>query len=196
MIPLSSLYEVNMQEINILGISGSLRSASVNSGLLRAAQSLLPEGMSLTIAKIEAIPLYNGDLDVSPPPEGVTLFKQKIAAADGLLIATPEYNYSVPGVLKNALDWVSRPLQNSPLNDLPAAIMGAGGKFGTVRAQHHLRQIAVCLNLLVLPTPEVMVQNSWEKFDKLGNLQDEATKEAIRKLLLAFRHWIELLRAK
>lgn len=185
-----------MQEINILGISGSLRSASFNSGLLRAARSLLPEGMYLTIADIKDIPFYNGDLEVSQPPESVTLFKQKISEADGLLIATPEYNYSVPGILKNALDWVSRPIKSSPLNDLPTAIMGAGGKFGTARAQHHLRQIGVSLNLLVFPSPEVMVQNSWEKFDKEGNLQDEATQEAIRKLLLAFQHWITLLKAK
>ncbi len=181
------------QAIHLLGISGSLRKGSYNTGLLRTAAELLPEGMTLEIYDIGAIPLYNSDLEAQQIPEPVKHFKERIVAADGLLIATPEYNYSVPGVLKNAIDWASRPPRNSPLKGKPLAIIGAGGMFGTVRAQLHLRQIATELDTLTLNKPEVLVARPWEKFDAEGNLTDEASRQALRALLEAFAAWIKRL---
>ncbi len=136
---------------HILGFSGSLRQASINSGLLRAAQTVLPVDMTLEIYDLTPIPLFCQDLvDQGNVPVPVQAFKARLAAADGLLMATPEYNYSIPGVLKNAIDWASRPVADSPLNGKPLAIMGAGGAMGTSRAQYHLRQVAVYTNMLPL----------------------------------------------
>ena len=126
--------------IHVLGISGSLRRASWNTGLLHAAGELLPEGMSLEIADLADVPLYNQDHDGPAAPEAIKQFKERIRAADALLIATPEYNGSIPGVLKNAIDWASRPMNDSPLAGKPLAIMGAGGIGGTIRAQLALPQ--------------------------------------------------------
>jgi chromate reductase len=182
-----------MNQIRLLGISGSLRTGSANSGLLRAAQAVLPPGMTLTIHNLAALPLYNADSDGPAPPGPVRALKDAIAAADGLLIATPEYNYSVTGVLKNAIDWASRPPAESPLTGKPLAMMGAGGAMGTVRAQSHLRQIAQFNGMLTLAKPEVYVANVREKFDQAGNLKDEATLKAIRRLLEAFEAWIRRL---
>ena len=128
--------------INVLGFSGSLRKASSNSGLLRAAKDVLPENMTLEIFDLSSIPLFNLDIE-SNLPEPVRLLREKITSADALIIAVTEYNYSISGVLKNAIDWASRPAQNSSLNGKPFAMMGAGGGLGTARAQYHLRQIAV-----------------------------------------------------
>lgn len=180
--------------IHVLGISGSLRRGSYNSGLLRAASGLLPEGMTLGIFDLAPIPLYNADLDAAHTPEAVQEFKDRIRAADAILIATPEYNYSIPGVLKNALDWASRPVKESPFNGKPLAILGAGGTGGTIRAQAHLRQVAMFLNMHALNRPEVLVMRSWEKFDANGNLTDEPTREAIRSLLVALGDWARKLR--
>lgn len=182
--------------IHILGISGSLRKASHNTGLLRAAQGMLPEGITLEIADLSQIPLYNGDLGNEGAPESVQQFKARIAAADALLIATPEYNYSLTGVLKNAIDWASRPPQTSPLNGKPLAITGAGGRFGTVRAQLHLRQIAVFTNMLPLNKPELMIPMAWEKFDAEGNLTDPQTIEQLKELLEALVVWTRRLRGE
>jgi chromate reductase len=183
--------------IRVLGISGSLRRNSYNTGLLRAAAELLPEGMTLETFDLAPIPPFNQDiLDTSGPPEPVKQFKARIAAADALLIATPEYNYSIPGVLKNAIDWASRPVQDSPLNGKPLSIMGAGGVMGTSRAQYHLRQVAVFTNMLPLNKPEVMVQRSQEKFDAKGNLTDEPTRQQIRALLEALSAWTRRLRGR
>ncbi len=182
-----------MASIRVVGISGSLRSGSYNTGLLRAAQQLAPEGMVVDIADIAAIPLYNGDLDRDGGPAVVHELKETLRAADALLFAIPEYNYSIPGVLKNVIDWVSRPPQTSPLNGKPTAIMGAGGRFGTVRAQLHFRQIAVFTNLLVLNKPELMVQAAWEKFDEKGDLSDEQVREQVRDLLVALADWTQRL---
>ena len=184
---------MNINKIKILGISGSLRKNSLNKYLLEAATELQPDNMNIEIFDISDIPLYNEDIRVSGEPEPVKLFKHKIAEADALLIATPEYNYSIPGVLKNAIDWASRPPTESPLNGKPLAIMGAGGRMGTVRAQNHLRQIAVETNMLTMNKPEVLVARAREKFDKDGKLTDERTKAQIRKLLNAFTDWIMLL---
>jgi chromate reductase, NAD(P)H dehydrogenase (quinone) len=182
--------------IRVVGISGSLRAASYNSGLLRAAAEVLPPGMTLEIADLRPLPMYDGDIEAAGEPEPVTRFKAQIAAADALLIATPEYNYSIPGVLKNAIDWASRPIQTSPFNGKPVAIMGAGGLFGTTRAQLHLRQIAVYLNLLPINKPEVRIVKAWEKFDDAGNLTDEATRAEVRALLDALAAWTRRLRGK
>jgi chromate reductase len=181
-------------KIKVLGIAGSLRKASYNRGLLRAAQTELPEDMELEIYDIAGIPLFNEDVLNAGAPDVVKDFKAKIAAADALLIATPEYNYSIPGVLKNAIDWASRPAKESPLNDMPLAIMGAGGISGTARAQTALRQVAVFTNIHSLNKPEVQVQRSWEKFDAEGNLTDEQIRQAVHNLLIALDAWTRRLR--
>lgn len=181
--------------VHVLGVSGSLRRGSLNTALLHAAAERLPEGMTLEIHDLAAIPLYNGDLEASGMPAPVQAFKERIAAADALLIATPEYNYSIPGVLKNALDWASRPMP-SPMGGKPLAITGAGGRFGTVRAQLHLRQIAVYLNLLPLNKPELMIPLAWEKFDEQGQLTDEPTRTALHDLLAALGDWTRQLRGE
>ncbi len=184
-----------VSSVHVLGISGSLRKFSYNAGLLRAASELLPEGMTLEVFDLAPIPLFNQDLtDSGNIPEPVQQFKARIAAADALLIATPEYNYSMPGVLKNAIDWASRPLQGSPLDGKPLAMMGAGGGMGTSRAQHHLRQIAVFTNMLPLNKPEVTVQRAFEKFDAQGHLTDEPTRQQVRALLEALVAWTRRLR--
>jgi chromate reductase, NAD(P)H dehydrogenase (quinone) len=175
--------------MHVLGISGSLRKASHNTGLLRAAMEVLPEGVTLERFDLTPIPFYNSDLESRGEPAAVTEMKARIAAADALLIATPEYNYSVSGVLKNALDWASRPVRSSPLNGKPLAMMGAGGSQGTVRAQMHLRQILLHNGVLVLPKPELYVYNAREKFDAEGNLTDERTRQSLRALLEALLAW-------
>jgi chromate reductase, NAD(P)H dehydrogenase (quinone) len=180
--------------LHVLGIAGSLRAGSYNRMLLRAASSLLPDDMTLEFAEIAAIPLYNADLEAQALPESVQTLKERIRAADALLIATPEYNYSIPGVLKNALDWASRP-PDPPLQGKPTAIMGASqGLFGTVRAQMQLRQVAVVTNMLILNRPEVLVPRAQEKFSPEGDLLDEKTAEAVRRLLSALKDWTVTVR--
>lgn len=179
--------------VHILGISGSLRRGSFNTALLRNAQAMLPADASLEIADLSGIPLFNQDHE-REPPEAVRAFKAKIAAADALLFAVPEYNYSIPGVLKNAIDWASRPYNEQPFNGKPAAIMGAGGRFGTVRAQLHFRQIAGYLNLLVLPRPELMVPLAHQKFDADGVLTDQDARDQLKALVNALVEWTRRLR--
>ena len=182
-----------LEKIHVLGFSGSLRKASFNAGLLRRAIEQLPDDMTLEVFDLAPIPFYNEELNVDGGPEPVKAFKSKIAAADALLFATPEYNYSMPGVLKNAIDWASRPLKESPLNEKPLAIMGAGGIMGTSRAQAHLRQVAVFTNMHPLNRPEVQVQRAWEKFDQNGNLTDESVRQSVRALLVALAAWTRRL---
>src|SRR5436190_23947930 len=170
--------------IHMLGFAGSLRKNSYNRASLKIAQQLVPDGAELEIVTLDEIPLFNQDYE-NDEPAPVRSFKEKIHHADSLLVVTPEYNYSVPGVLKNAIDWASRPTGKSVLEGKPAAIMGAGGRFGTVRAQLHLRQIFLYLHMPVLMQPDVHVFNAWEKFDSEGNLTDEKTREQIKALLLA-----------
>src|SRR5437764_5060692 len=170
--------------IHMLGFAGSLRKNSYNRAGLKIAQQLVPEGAELEIVTLDEIPLYNQDYE-NDEPAPVRSFKEKIHHADSLLVVTPEYNYSIPGVLKNAIDWASRPTGKSVLEGKPAAIMGAGGRFGTVRAQLHLRQIFLYLHMPVLMQPDVHVFNTWEKFDSDGNLTDEKTREQIKALLEA-----------
>ena len=175
--------------VTILGIAGSLRKASFNHGALRAAAELVPEGASLEIFELDGIPGFNQD-DERNPPEKVAEFKRKIREADAILFVTPEYNYSVPGVLKNAIDWASRPYGDSAWNGKPAAIMGASvGGIATARAQYHLRQTMVFLNMFPINQPEVMIGNAGEKFDDQGNLTDETTKDFIRQLLVNLVDW-------
>jgi chromate reductase len=175
--------------LTILGIAGSLRKASFNRAALRAAQQLVPDGASLEIFDLDGIPPFNQD-DEAHPPERVTLFKQRIRAADAILIVTPEYNYSIPGVLKNAIDWASRPYGDSAWEGKPVALMGASvGAMGTSRAQYHLRQVFVFLNMYALNRPEVMITNATKRFDEKGNLTDEDTKAHIQKLLAALVAW-------
>jgi len=140
---------IGMVGVHVLGISGSLRKASYNTALLRPASELLPRGMTLEVFDLSSIPLYNDDVRALGFPKPVQEFRSRIAAADALLIATPEYNFSIPGVLKNAIDWASRP-PDPPLDGKPLAIMGAStGNFGTVRAQMHLRQVCVDIPVVV-----------------------------------------------
>lgn len=175
--------------LHVLGISGSLRAHSYNTGLLRAAAELLPAQMSLEIFDLAELPLYNQDTESVGYPHAVALLRERVAAADAILFACPEYNYSVTGVLKNAIDWASRPGGNAPLTGKPAAIIGAGGRFGTVRAQLHLRQICTHLAMPLLPTPELMVVRAWEHFDEQGNLTDSNTREQLHGVLAALERW-------
>ena len=185
---------VEMAGVRLLGVSGSLRKGSYNTALLRAASELLPEGMTLEIFDLSSIPLYNDDVRALGFPKPVQEFRDRIAAADALLIATPEYNFSIPGVLKNAIDWASRP-PDPPLNGRPVGIMGAStGNFGTVRAQMHLRQVCVFCNMFPLNKPEVLVMRAKEKFDANGRLIDETARGFIRDMLLALADWTRRLR--
>src|SRR4030095_5256429 len=175
--------------IRLLGIAGSLRRGSYNRAALRAATTLVPEGVTLETFDLEGIPGFNED-DERIPPARVVELKRSIRAADAVLIVTPEYNYSVPGVLKNAIDWASRPYGDSAWSGKPAAIMGASiGTIGTARAQYHLRQMMVFLNMYPINQPELMIGNASKRFDAAGNLTDETTKDFIRQLLQNLVDW-------
>jgi len=171
------------QPIRILGIAGSLRRKSYNRAALRAAQQLVPEDAVIDSFELDGIPVFSEDDERQPPPK-VVEFKKRIREADAILFVTPEYNYSIPGVLKNAIDWASRPYGDSAWTDKPAAIMGASvGTLGTARAQYHLRQVFVFLNVHAINQPEVMIANAAQNFDAEGNLTNETTKNLIRQLL-------------
>ncbi|MFN3324280.1 MAG: NADPH-dependent FMN reductase [Bryobacteraceae bacterium] len=181
--------------VRVLGFAGSLRKASYNRALLRAAQELAPEGMTIDIFDLSPIPLYNFDVEQQGDPEPVTAFKNAIRAADAVLIATPEYQHGIPGVLKNALDWASRPPRSSPLQDKPAAILGATpGRLGTARAQTQLRQSLTYNRTYPLLQPEVLIASAGEKFDAEGRLTDEDTRTHVRRLLEELVRWTLLLR--
>jgi chromate reductase, NAD(P)H dehydrogenase (quinone) len=168
--------------MKILGISGSVRNGSFNRGLLRAAQDVAPEGVEIEIYDIEDIQAYNADVDRVEPPAEVQAFKAAIADADALLIACPEYNGSFSGVLKNALDWASRPLASTPLMGKPAAMVGAsGGPSGTARAQAALLPVLMACGVITMPKPGVMVRNSASLFDEDINLTDQDTRDRIRQ---------------
>lgn len=177
------------KQITILGFAGSLRKGSYNKALLRAALELLPENAKLEIYDLEGIPPYNMDTE-NRMPEKVREFKAKIRAADALLIATPEHNYSMPGVLKNAIDWASRPYGDNSFEGKPAAIMSASpGMLGGVKAQFHLRQTFVFLDVRAVNRPEVVVTFAGEKIDDKGRVTDEKTREKIKELLDALVAW-------
>ncbi len=188
---------MDKQQIKVLGFSGSFRKGSFNTALINHAIRLSPEHIKMEKFDISPIPLFNEDTRVEVgEPEPVKLFKQKIAEADALLMAVPEYNYSIAGVLKNAIDWASRPLDTSPLFNKPFAMMSAGGGLGGGRAQYHMRQVAVYLNMQPINKPELMVPRANEKFDKDGNLVDSSIEDKILNLLEALYEWTILLKRK
>jgi chromate reductase len=180
-------------DIKILGIPGSLRQASFNRSALRAAQELVPAGASLDVFDLDGIPPYNQDQEKQAPPRVIEL-KARVRASDAVLFATPEYNYSVPGVLKNAIDWASRPYGDSAWAGKPVALMGASvGMLGTARAQYHLRQSFVFLNMYPVNQPEVLIANAAQRFNERGELTDETSRELIRKLLAELVAWTRRL---
>lgn len=182
--------------IKILGISGSLREGSYNTGALKAAVELVPENAEIEIFDISGFPEFVQGQDQDPPAK-VVEFKKKIREADAILISSPEYNYSVPGVLKNAIDWASRPYGDSAWDGKPAAIMGASiGAVGTARMQYHLRQIMVFLNMFPINRPEVMIGNCSDKYDEAGKLTDETTRGFIRDLVKNLVDWTANVRPR
>lgn len=173
--------------MKVLGICGSLRQGSFNAMALRAAQKLAPAGMTVEIADISRIPLYNDDVRLAGEPAPVAELKEQVRAADAVLLVSPEYNFSVPGVLKNTLDWMSRP-PAPPFDGKVVAIMGAsGGPLGTARGQYDLRKILVYMNTFTVNKPEVFIGNAQTKFDAQGALTDEATAKFIADLLLSLQ---------
>ena len=185
-----------LSQIRVVGFAGSLRQQSYNRALLRAALELLPEGMDLEIVELADLPLFSEDQEL-PPPAPVQVFCQNIRQADALLIATPEYNYSFSGVLKNAIDWASRPPGHGAMQGKPTAIMGCSiGRFGTVRAQLALRQTLLYLNVPAVMLPEVLVTNAAERFDSEGRLRDERTRKQVAELLIALTELVNVTRKR
>jgi chromate reductase len=181
-------------KVKVLGFAGSLRKDSYNKILLNAAVELKPDSVELETFDLEGIPLFNQDQE-EQPPKIVKEFKEKIKAADALLIVTPEYNYSVPGVLKNAIDWASRPYGDNVFDEKPVAVMSASeGMLGGARAQYHLRQTLISLNMHPLNKPEVIVSQIDEKIDADGKVVDEKTRKKIGKVLEALVAWTERVR--
>jgi chromate reductase len=177
--------------MKILAISGALRKGSTNTALLHTVKKLAPEGLEIEIVTLHGIPLYDGDVEAEKGiPDGILTLKERIRAADAVIIATPEYNFSIPGVLKNATDWLSR--DGNPFKWKRVGVMGAsGGPIGTARSQYHLRQNLQGLEAIVMPKPEVFVTNSASKFDEKGDLNDEPTRKAIETWLKHFKEWVE-----
>jgi chromate reductase len=183
--------------LHFLGISGSLRKGSYNTMLLKIALASVPEGITTEIGDISDLPLYNADVEALAYPAPAMRLKEQIHRADALVIATPEYNYSMPGVLKNAIDWVSRPPKDSPFFNKPFAILSAStGMLGGARAQYHLRQSSIFLNMHPLNRPEVIVGKAQDKFDANGNFTDEMGKDLIKKQMAALAEWTKLLQNK
>ena len=179
--------------ISILSFAGSLRSGSYNRALLRAAAELLPNDTKMEIFDLNGIPPFNQDMETAMP-DRVKEFKAKIRAADAVLIATPEANYSVPGVLKNAIDWASRPYGDNSFEHKPVAVMSAStGMLGGARAQYHLRQIFVFLDMHPINKPEVFVTFANQKVDETGKLRDEPTREKIKELVESLVAWTRKL---
>ncbi len=179
--------------IQILGIAGSLRQGSYNRAALRAAVKLVPDDATLETFELHGIPPFNQD-EEGRPPQPVIELKARIRAVDAILFVTPEYNYSVPGVLKNTIDWASRPSGDNAWDGKPAAIMGLSvGMLGSARAQYHLRQMCVFLNMYPLNQPEVMIPEASSKFDDHGNLTDQKTRDKIKELLHALTVWTRRL---
>jgi len=180
-----------MRELKLLGICGSLRRQSTNAGLLRAAMAELPEGVSMAIADLSEVPFYNADLVAKPA--AVDKLLAQMATADALVLACPEYNYSIAPALKNALDWASREPNNALLAGKPAAILGAGGGMGTSRAQYHLRQVCVFLDLHPLNKPEVFANAFAGAFDADGNLTDARLIQQVAAQMQALAAWTRQL---
>jgi len=184
------------EQLKILGVCGSLRKASLNMAALRACGGLMPAGMSMTIAQIGDIPMYNQDVFDAGIPAPAQRFYDEIAAADGVLIASPEYNFSLPPLLKNAIDWVSK-MPKQPFDNKPIAVFSCSqGPLGGARVQYDLRRILVQLWGHVLPRPEVFVGVAQTKFDKDGKLTDETTKKFLTDLMVGLKAWTERMRVK
>jgi len=181
------------EQINIVGMAGSLRRGSYNRALLRLAPQVLPDNATLELVSLADIPFYNGDVEEAGMPTGVADFRARIGAADALLISTPEYNSSVPAVLKNAIDWASRG-PDSPLRGKTAALMGGGGGFGSYRSQSHLRDVLRNTGIMELPAPPVQIRNIWNKFDENLELLDPQVLRRVRSLLTALVSWTLALR--
>jgi len=176
--------------LRILGICGSLRAASYNGWLLRAAAELAPSGMTIAVHELAAIPQYNQDVEARGDPAPVAALRDALRDAGAALIASPEYNYGVPGVLKNALDWISRPHDQAPLRRKPVAIMGSSrGGSGTMRMQLQLRLTLQALDAYAMPKPEIVIPHCVEKFDSAGRLTDVTTREHLATFLDAFAVW-------
>jgi len=184
------------EQFKILAFVGSLRKGSYNKALVRAALEVAPKNVTMEVFDLEGIPPFNQDNENNPPPK-VTEFKEKIRSADALLIATPEYNYSIPGVLKNAIDWASRPYRDNSLADKPVAIMSASsGMLGGARAQYHLRQSFVFLNMHPVNKPEVILPFAAQNVDADGKLTNEQTKILIKQLIESLVAWTNRLKCK
>ena len=179
---------MSASSIRLVGLSGSLRAQSYNSAALRAIASLLPEGMRFAIASLAELPFYNSDVEQQGMPAAVQAFRREVAAADALIFAVPEYNFSIPGVLKNALEWVSRP-PNPPANGKPCALFGASvSPLGTARGQFHFRHVCVSLNLVPVNTPHVDIAAAKDKFDAQGQLIDQPALDQLRELLIQLQN--------
>lgn len=182
-------------KISILAFAGSLRKGSFNKSLLRAAAELLPQDAELEVFDLAGIPVFNQD-EEDHLPEKVKEFKAKIRAADAVLIATPEYNYSIPGVLKNAIDFATRPSGDNAFAKKPVAIMGASnGMLGTARVQYHLRQVLIALDTYPLNRPEVMINFVESKMDQNGTVTDQKTRDVIANLLVSLVAWTRKLQS-
>jgi chromate reductase len=181
--------------IRLLGIAGSLREKSLNRALLRAAVRECPEDVAIETFDLRGIPVYDEDLRQTDPPALVTLLKERVAAADGVLICTPEYNTGVPGVVKNAVDWVSRPPDTSPWTGKPIGLMGAtDGPWGTVRSQQHLRLAFVSTGSYVMVRPQVYLPHADRLLGEDGDYADEATLRRVRQFMAAFAAWSRMFR--
>jgi Predicted flavoprotein len=177
--------------VRLVGFAGSLRRDSFNRALLAAAQEVAPEAMTIELIEIGRLPFYDADVERAGDPASVTEFKAALQQADGLLIATPEHNSGIPGVLTNAIEWASRLPGRAPLTGKPVALMGASpSQIGTARAQLHLRQLLGHTRALLLPPPELLVAKAHEKFDARLRLTDEGTRGVLRTVLERFAHWI------
>jgi len=184
-----------VEEMRIVAFAGSLRRASYNRGLIRAATEVAPAGVAIEILDLGAIPLFNQDIEDAGEPVSVVSFKCALAEADALLVATPEYNHGVPGVLKNALDWASRPRETSPLKDKAVGVFGASpGRGSTARAQAQLRETFVFTGACVMPQPELLVSSAAHLFDRDGNVTDAALRGSIHDLVGALRDWTVRIR--
>ncbi len=183
-----------MSQLNILGISGSLRKGSLNTSLLRAAQELAPDDVEIDVFDLNDIPLFNGDVEAAGRPESVLLLQERIAGSDALLIATPEYNGSYSGVLKNAIDWATRPYEKPVFAEKSVAVMGVGGRFGTARSQSALRQLLSGQGCYVLPRPQVQVSIRPNIFELDGTISDQEVRDSIAALVEALAVWARRLR--
>lgn len=180
------------QSINIAGISGSLRKGSYNTSALEAVRLCAPNHWNFDIVTLEDIPLFNEDLEAEGWPPQVKALRDRLEPAEAIIFATPEYNYSIPGVLKNAIDWLSRPERKGPIFNKPAAIIGASpSMIGTARAQAHLRQVAFYNGMPLLPTTEILIANADDKFDKEGRLQDDETQGFLQDFVEEFDGWVK-----